>query len=132
MAADRTGLESPQGPFLRSRTRALPRRDSQPRFAAAINAPCTPPALTAVLHMLTVTRLVCYRAGHRLRTSIPTRKDMPRKTSGEDGVKSKQRKSKDAAKRDFELNGKYSAKSIRMRADTAYRGNGRQSSDTAK
>jgi len=56
---------------------------------------------------------------------------MPRKTSGEDGVKSKQRKSKDAAKRDFELNGKYSAKSIRMRADTAYRGNGRQSADTA-
>lgn len=42
---------------------------------------------------------------------------MPSKIKGEDGVKAKQRSKSDKAKRTFELNGNYSAKHMRMKAD---------------
>ena len=42
---------------------------------------------------------------------------MPKKASGEDGVKAKQRSKSDKAKRTFELNGTYSAKHMRLKAD---------------
>ncbi len=44
---------------------------------------------------------------------------MPRKGSGEDGVKSKQRSKSDKARRSFELNGTYSSKHLRLRAAEA-------------
>ena len=42
---------------------------------------------------------------------------MPKKASGEDGIKAKQRSKSDKAKRTFELNGTYSAKHMRLKAD---------------
>ena len=44
---------------------------------------------------------------------------MPRKGSGEDGVKSKQRSKSDKARRSFELHGTYSSKHLRLRAAEA-------------
>ena len=44
---------------------------------------------------------------------------MPRKGSGEEGVKSKQRSKSDKARRSFELNGTYSSKHLRLRAAEA-------------
>ena len=42
---------------------------------------------------------------------------MPKKAAGEDGIKAKQRSKSDKAKRTFELNGTYSAKHMRLKAD---------------
>ena len=57
------------------------------------------------------TRLACTRTRKQ-----PT---MPRKGSGEEGVKSKQRSKSDKARRSFELNGTYSSKHLRLRAAEA-------------
>tara|TARA_B110001452_G_scaffold261376_1_gene260106 strand:- start:82 stop:333 length:252 start_codon:yes stop_codon:yes gene_type:complete len=42
---------------------------------------------------------------------------MPSKGKGEDGVKSKQRSKSDKARRTFELNGTYSTKHMRIKAE---------------
>ena len=42
---------------------------------------------------------------------------MPKKDKGEDGVKPKQRSKKDKAIRSFELNGTYTAKHMRLKAE---------------
>ena len=42
---------------------------------------------------------------------------MPHKSASEDGVKSKGRKGSDKARRNFELNGTYTAKHLRLLAD---------------
>jgi len=44
---------------------------------------------------------------------------MPHKVDGEPGCKSKTRSKKDASRRTFELYGTYSAKHLRLRAETA-------------
>ena len=54
------------------------------------------------------------------RTSAPadherTSTTMPRKSSHEDGVKSKGRSKADKARRNFELHGQYSAKHLRLK-----------------
>ena len=53
------------------------------------------------------------------RTRSHSQPTMPRKGSGEEGVKSKQRSKSDKARRSFELNGTYSSKHLRLRAAEA-------------
>ena len=47
--------------------------------------------------------------------STTTSRTMPRKSSHEDGVKSKGRSKADKARRNFELHGQYSAKHLRLK-----------------